>query len=79
LRDHPQPLRLTLLAALLHARERELTDTLVDLLIATVHRVAAREEKRVTDELVNAFRRVSGKENILFRVAEAALACHLRR
>lgn len=74
LRDHPRPLRLTLLAALLHARERELTDTLVDLLIATVHRVAARAEKRTIDELVNAFRRVSGKENILFKVAEASLA-----
>ncbi|HZM66318.1 MAG TPA: DUF4158 domain-containing protein, partial [Nakamurella sp.] len=74
LRDNPEPLRLTLLAALLHAREREITDTLVDLLIATVHRIGARAEKRVTQELVNAFRRVTGKENILFRVAEAALA-----
>ena len=73
LRDHPRALRLTLLAGLLHARERELTDTLVDLLIATVHRVSARAETRVTEELVNAFRRVSGKENILFKVAEASL------
>jgi len=56
-----------------HARERELTDTLVDLLIATVHRIGARAERRVTDELVAAFRRVTGKENILFRVAEASL------
>jgi len=31
LREHPQPLRVTLLAALLYAREREITDTLVDL------------------------------------------------
>ncbi|MGY4765285.1 hypothetical protein ACXC9Q_00040 [Kribbella sp. CWNU-51] len=41
LRDHPVELRLTLLAALLHAREREITDTLVDLLISTVHRINA--------------------------------------
>src|SRR5664280_2626033 len=74
LREHPRPLRVTLLAALLSAREREITDTLVDLLIATVHRIGARAEKKVTEELVNAFRRVTGKENILFRVAEAALA-----
>lgn len=39
LRTHPQALRLTLLVALLREREREMTDTLVDLLIATVHRV----------------------------------------
>jgi len=75
LRTHPMPLRLTLLAALLHEREREITDTLVDLLIATVHRISARAEKKVTTELVNAFKRVGGKENILFQVAaEASLA-----
>jgi len=34
------------LAALLREREREMTDTLVDLLIATVHRVGARAERR---------------------------------
>jgi hypothetical protein len=38
LRDHPEPLTLTLLAAFLHARLREITDTLVELLISTVHR-----------------------------------------
>ena len=74
LRTHPEPLRLTLVAALLREREREITDTLVDLLISTVHRVGARAEKKVTKELVNAFKRVPGKENILFRVAEASLA-----
>jgi TnpA family transposase len=63
----------TLLAALLHEREREVTDDLVDLLIATVHRVGARAERRVTEQLVNAFKRVTGKENLLFAVAEACL------
>ncbi|MEX0657874.1 MAG: Tn3 family transposase, partial [Egibacteraceae bacterium] len=74
LRTNPEPLRLTLLAALLYEREREITDTLVDLLIATVHRIGARAEKKVTKELVKEFRRVTGKENILFKVAEASLA-----
>lgn len=73
LRDHPEPLMLTLLAALLHTRLREITDTLVDLLISTVHRIGARADKRVTEELVNAFKRVTGKENILFAIAEASL------
>lgn len=73
LRRHPEPLTLTLLAALVYQRERETTDTLVELLIATVHRIGARAERRVTDELINAFKRVSGKENILFSIAEAAL------
>jgi len=64
----------TLLAALLAEREREVTDSLVDLLIATVHRIGARAERKVTEELVKAFRRVTGKENILFAIAEASLA-----
>ncbi|WBP92110.1 hypothetical protein [Kitasatospora cathayae] len=64
----------TLLAALLVEREREVTDCLVDLLIATVHRIGARAEQKVTNELINAFKRVSGKENLLFQIAEASLA-----
>ena len=74
LRRHPRPLALMLLAALVHQREREITDSLVELFIATVHRIGARAERRVTNELVNAFKRVSGKEDILFAIAEAALA-----
>ncbi|MEU6371199.1 hypothetical protein ABZ876_37335 [Streptomyces sp. NPDC046931] len=73
LRTHPLPLRVTLLAALLHEREREITDTLVELLISTAHRIGARAEKKVTEQLVNAFKKVSGKENILFKLAEASL------
>lgn len=73
LRRHPPQMTVMLLAALMYQRERELTDTLVELLIATVHRIGARAERRVTNELINAFRRVTGKENILFAIAEAAL------
>jgi hypothetical protein len=73
LRDHPDELKLTLLAAYLHCRQRELTDTLVDLLIATVHRINARAETKVVGEFVTELKRVAGKENILFRITEAAL------
>ena len=59
----PRAAALTLLAALLHERQREITDTLVDLLIATVHRIGARAEQKVTEELVSEFKRVAGKEN----------------
>ncbi|MEU9856517.1 hypothetical protein [Streptomyces sp. NPDC047974] len=73
LRTHPLPLRVTLPAALLHEREREITDALVEPLIFTVHRIGARAEKKVTEQLVNAFKKVSGKENILFELAEASI------
>ena len=60
--------------ALLHARQQEITDTLADLLVSTVHRINARAEKKVTEQLVNAFKKVTGKENILFSIAQASLA-----
>ena len=74
LHSHPEPLTLTLLAALIYERQREITDTLADLLISTVHRVGARAERKVTQELVAEFRKVAGKETLLFRLAEAAIA-----
>jgi hypothetical protein len=73
IRSHPEPLRLTLLAALLHVREREVTDALVELFIATAHKVNAHAEDKVTKELIREFRRVAGKETILFHIAEAAV------
>ena len=74
LRAHPRELRVTLLAALLWAREREITDTLVDLLISTVHRIGARADKKVTNELIGEFKRIANKETLLFKVAEASVS-----
>ncbi len=73
LREHPEPIRLTLMAAYLRCREREITDILVDLLIATVHRINARAETTVVGAAVAELKRVAGKENILFKITEAAL------
>jgi hypothetical protein len=73
LRDHPREVTLTLLAALIHCREREITATLVELLISTVHRINARAEVRVTKELIKELTRVTGKEHLLFRLAEATV------
>jgi TnpA family transposase len=74
LRRHATPLRLTLLAIFGHLRERELTDTLVDLLLATVHRIGARAERRVEKELLEDLKRVAGKNGLLFQLAEVTLA-----
>jgi len=74
LRRHPAPVRLTLLAAFCHVRGREITDALVDLLIATVHRIGATAEKRVDSELIADLKRVAGKPALLFKLAAASLA-----
>jgi hypothetical protein len=74
LRRHPDPIRLSLLGVYCVIRERELTDTLVDILLDMVHRIASRAEERVEKRLQSDVRRVSGKQTLLFRLAEAAVA-----
>ena len=49
-----------------------LVGSLVDLLIQLVHRIGVRAERRVERELFEDLKRVNGKTNILFRMAEAA-------
>ena len=73
LREHTQPTKLALLCALLHLREQEVTDALAQLLISTVHRINARSEEKVITELVKDFKRVTGKETLLRKIAEASL------
>jgi hypothetical protein len=73
LRAHPDPVRATLLAALCALRRQELTDGLIDLLIAMVHKIGATAERKVERELLQDLKRVGGKDNILFHVAEACV------
>ena len=73
LRRHPEALRMTLLAVFGHCRRRELTDTLVDVLLELIHRIGAKAERRVEKELLDDLKRVHGKTGMLFRLAEAAL------
>ena len=73
LRRHPEALRMTLLAVFGHCRRRELTDTLVDVLLELIHRIGAKAERKVEKELLEDLKRVNGKTGMLFRLAEAAL------
>ena len=74
LRAAPRPVRLTLLAVLCWARTAEVTDALVDLLIALVLKLNTKAERRVEGELLEDLRRVRGKEGLLFALAEAAVS-----
>jgi len=73
LRGSARPLRLTLLAALSWVRTSEITDSLVDLLNALVHKINATAERKVEGELIKDLKKVHGKEGILFRIAEASV------
>ena len=74
LRRHPDAARITWLAAFVYLRARTLTDDLVDLLIETIHRIGARAERKVERELLDDLKRVTGKQNLLFELADATLA-----
>jgi hypothetical protein len=73
LRRHGEPVRRTWLAAYAYLRGRQIIDTLVDLLIDTIHHIGARAERKVEREMLEDLKRVSGKQNLLFRIAVAAL------
>lgn len=73
LRRHPPSIRYTLLAAFCWLRCQEITDSLVELLIQIVHSIGARAERKVEKELIDDLKRVSGKNGLLFRIAEATL------
>ncbi len=71
--DHSDDGLWALMAACLHGREREVTDGLVDLLIGTVHRINAHAETKTRDQFAaDIAKRVTGKENILFKIAAAS-------
>ena len=73
LRGSPARVRLSLLATLCWGRSAEITDCLVELLVALVHRIDSRAERRVEAELLDDLRRVRGKNRILFGLAKAAI------
>jgi TnpA family transposase len=73
LRRHPLALRMTLLAAFCYLHGRELTDTLVALLLELIHRIGAKAERKVEKELLEDLKRVHGKTGMLYRLAEATL------
>jgi len=73
LRRHPEATRLTWLAAFAHMRGRAITDTLTELLVDTVHRIGSKADRRVNEELLDDLKRVTGKTNLLFQLADASL------
>lgn len=74
LRQHPPAIRYTLMAAFCVQRSQEITDNLIELLMSIIQRLGTRAERRINKELVSDFKEVTGKINILFRIAEVAVA-----
>lgn len=73
IRRHPESIRYPLVTIFSYKRKSEIIDSLIDLLIQITHRLTVRAEKKVVKEILGDLRKVHGKTNLLFRLAETAL------
>jgi hypothetical protein len=71
MRPHPDPIRYALTACFIHVRTMEVTDDVVRVLLEVIRRVETQTEKHLHKELLRDIKRVAGKVQLLFRVAEA--------
>ena len=74
LRRHPDPRRYAFVTLFCYGRIRDITDRLIELLLQLVHKMGVNAEKRVDQELLADFKRVSGKTRLLFQMAAVSLA-----
>lgn len=73
MREHPEDTRYGLMACFISIRTMEVIDDIVRMFIEMIHRVDVRAEKKRDNELLKDLKRVDGKTQILFRLAEAAM------
>src|SRR3546814_1515968 len=55
------------------AREAQLTDAMVDLLIDPVHKIASRSKRKLVGDIAKDIERVYGKERLLVEIASASI------
>ncbi len=62
------------MAAFCVQRAQEITDSLIEILTTIIKRIDNRAEKRINQELIEEFKKVSGKTGLLYRIAEVSIA-----
>jgi len=73
IKNHPEEIKYALLAVFFYVRQMEITDNIINLLIEITHKIGVRAERKVDRELLKDFKKVTGKTNILFKIAEQVL------
>ena len=73
MRAHPTPTRYALLACFISIRTMEVTDDVVQMLLEIIRRMDTQTEKHLQKELLRDVKRVAGKVQLLYRVAEAVV------
>jgi TnpA family transposase len=73
MRAHPAAIRYALLACFIHQRTMEVIDHIVRMLLELIRRIDTQTEKHFQKVLCRDIKRVTGKVQLLFRVAEAVV------
>jgi TnpA family transposase len=73
MRAHPAPIRYTLLASFIHVRMMEVTDDTVRMTLDVIRRIETQTEKHLEKALLQDIKRVTGKVQLLYRIAEAVV------
>jgi Domain of unknown function (DUF4158) len=73
MRAHPAPIRYTLLASLVHVRTMEVTDDAVRMMLEVIRRIDTQTEKHLEKTILQDVKRVTGKVQLLYRIAEAVV------
>ena len=70
---HPAAIRYALLACFIHQRTMEVIDHVVRMMLEIIRRIDTQTDKHLQKELCRDIKRVAGKVQLLFRVAEAVV------
>jgi flagellar motor switch protein FliG len=73
MRAHPAPIRYALLASFIHTRTMDVTDDGVRMLLEIIRRMDTQTEKHLHKTLLQDIKRVAGKVQLLYRIAEAVV------
>jgi TnpA family transposase len=73
MRAHPAPIRYTLLASFVHVRTMEVTDDAVRMMLEVIRRIDTQTEKHLEKTILRDIKRVTGKVQLLYRIAEAVV------
>ena len=73
IKHHSESIRFPALAAFCYHRSQQITDTLVDQFKQMIHRVRANSETALKDSILKSVKRVEGKFDILYALAELSL------
>ncbi len=72
IKRHPPHIRYALMAILLHFRQMEVTDSIVNIFIYLIRRIDKKADQSLEKKLIKNIQSVYGKQEILYKMAKAA-------